>query len=101
MKLCTVTQVTGPDNREHYAVVALGQLNWPLALCGFTTGPNAKTSKKEAETFAAAPVMLDMLEHLAKEFGNINPKFPLSDGKLAELALLTERAQTLVGKMKS
>lgn len=98
LRLCTTTRVIGLDGREHFAVVAIGQPNWPLALCGFTSGSLARKSEAEAKLFADAPVMLDMLEILAKEFGNINPAFPLSDGKMAELRTLAERAGRLLGK---
>lgn len=98
MKLCKVVQVTGPDGKEHFAVAALGNLNWPLALCGFATGPNAQASKKEAETFAAAPSMLDMLERLVEIVSNSKPT--LSDKELSELSALAERAQNLVEKLR-
>lgn len=95
MKLCTVTKVIGLDHKEHFAIVAIGKPGWPLALCGPTTNPK---SEKEAKFFADAPAMHDMLEYLSKEFGNINPDFPPSNGKVAELALLAERAGRLVAK---
>ncbi len=98
MQLCTTTVVTGLDNKEHFAVVALGQTGWPIALFGPTTGAKAKKSEAEAKFFADAPVMMDMLEVLAQEFGNINPAFPLSAGKIVELQRLVERASTLVAK---
>jgi len=98
MKLCTVTKVTGPSNKEHFCVVALGQPNWPLALCGLTQGPNAERSEQEAKLFADAPAMMDMLEHLVLEFGNLNPDFPIAPGKMNELKLLIERASLLKEK---
>jgi len=98
MRLCTTTVVNGLDNKPHFAVVAVGQPYWPLALCGPTDGALAKKSKAEAEFFADAPIMRDMLDLLTKEFGNINPNFPLSAGKINELQLLVERASSLVYK---
>lgn len=92
MKLCTTTTVTGLDGKEHFAVVAVGQPGWPLALCGLTKGAQAKKSEAEAKLFADAPSMLDMLETLALEFGGINPEFPIAPGKQAHLAELVERA---------
>lgn len=98
MKLCTTQIVTGPTGKQHFAVVAAGQPGWPLALCGPVDGPLAKQSEAEAKLFADAPVMLDMLEVLVREFSNVNPIFPLSEGKLAELKTLTERASGLCAK---
>lgn len=98
MKLCTTTRVTGLDGKEHFAVVAVGQPNWPLALCGFTSGSNAKQSEAEASLFADAPSMLDMLEVLVAEFSNVNQSFPLAAGKLAELKSLTDRATSMCKK---
>lgn len=98
MKLCTTTTLTGLDLKEHFAIVYVGQPNWPVAQFGFASGANAKKTEAEAKFFADAPVMMDMLEHLAKEFGNFNPKFPLSDGKINELQTLVERASSLVAK---
>jgi hypothetical protein len=98
MKLCTTTIVTGLDNKEHFAVVAVGQPSWPIALFGLTNGAKAKKSEAEAKFFADAPVMMDILEVLVHEFGNINPNFPLSAGKVAEMQRLVERASTLVTK---
>lgn len=98
MNLCTTSRVTGLDGKEHFAVVALAQQGWPLALCGPTDGAMAKESEAYAKLFADAPVMLDMLEVLKTEFSAINPAFPLSAGKLAELTNLVERATNLVNK---
>lgn len=98
MKLCTTTVVTGLDQKEHYAIVAMGQPGWPIGLFGLSSGPNAKQSKAEAQFFADAPVMMDMLERLVHEFGTINGAFPLGAGKLAELETLVTRASALVEK---
>jgi hypothetical protein len=98
MKICTTTVVTGLDHKEHFAIVAVGHPGWPIALFGPTGGANAKKSEAEAKFFADAPAMYDMLEHLSKEFGNINPDFPVSAGKVAEMKLLVERASSLVAK---
>lgn len=100
MKLCTTSRVTGLDGKEHFAVVAVGQPGWPLALCGPTQGSMAKESQSYAELFAAAPAMLDMLEVLVREFARINPNSPIpaNGGKMTELVNLTERAAALVAK---
>lgn len=95
MQLCTVTKVTGPDSKEHFCIVGIGQPNWPLALCGLTSGPNVLRSELEAKLFADAPAMLDMLEVLNREFGNINPNFPIAPGKMNELRVLVDRATSM------
>lgn len=89
MRLCSVSITTGNDGKEQYAVVPMG-VKTPVALCG--------KDKQAASLFADAPAMLDMLELLAKEFSNLNPKFPMGAGKQAELASLAERAQRVVAK---
>lgn len=101
MNICTTTRVTGLDGKEHFAVVAIGQPGWPLALCGLTSGALAKKNEAQAKIFADATIMLDMLEVLARECSNINPAFPLSNGKLAELMVLAERASSLVAKHRA
>jgi hypothetical protein len=98
MKLCTVTTMMGLDGREHFGIVALGQPNWPLAICGLTDGPNRARSYAEAQCLADAPAMLDVLEVLSREFGAINPEFPLGPGKMAELMILSERAARFIKK---
>lgn len=98
MQLCTVTKVTGPDGKEHFCVVGLGQPNWPLALCGLTSGPNALRGELEAKLFADAPAMLDMLEVLMREFGNLNQNFAIGSGKLNELKVLVDRASMICQK---
>lgn len=98
MKLCTVTTMNGLDNKLHFAVVEIGAPHWPLALCGLVGGRLAKDSEAQAKLFADAPAILDILEVLAGEFGNINPRFPLAAGKMAELATLAERAAGMVSK---
>lgn len=98
MKLCTVQTVTGLDNKPHFAIAGVGQPGWPIALFGPADGPLAKKSKAEAAFFADAPAMMDMLEVVVKEFKDINPAFPLSNGKMAELQILTERAFGLLAK---
>lgn len=98
MKTCTTTKVMGLDGKEHFAVVALEQTGWPIALFGPTEGANAKKSEAEAKFFADAPTMSDMLEALCLEFWSINPNFPVSAGKVAFLAELVERASALLGK---
>lgn len=98
MKLCTTTVITGLDQKAHFAIVPVGEPGWPIAVFGCATGAGAKKAKDEAEFFAAAPAMLDMLELLAKEFGAINPAFPLSAGKAVVLDALAERASKLVAK---
>lgn len=90
MRLCSVSIVaSGADGKEQYAVVPMG-VKTPVALCG--------KNKQAASLFADAPAMLDMLELLAKEFGNLNPNFPMGAGKQAELAALAERAQRVADK---
>lgn len=101
MKLCTTTRLTGLDGKEHFAVVAVGQPNWPLALCGFTNGNNAQQSEAEANLFADAPSMLDMLEVLVAEFSNVNPSFLLSAGKMVELTNLADRAALMCKKHRT
>ena len=98
MKLCTVTTGLDFQGKEHFVVSAVGESSWPLAICGYTTGEYAKESEAEAKVFADAPVMLDMLEHMVREFSNFNPKFPLSPGKAAELSALVDRASSLLAK---
>ena len=100
MKLCTTTHITSPDDKERFAVVAVGQLSKPLALCGPTKGTGAKESEAYAKLFADAPVMLDMLELLVHEFSRINPACPIpaNSGTMVELVSLTERAASLVAK---
>lgn len=100
MKLCTTNIVVGLDGKEHFAVVATGQPGWPIALFGPTSGSMAKKSEAEARFFADAPTMMDMLERLVQEFGNVNPNFPLSAGKVNELQTLAERASSLMSKHK-
>lgn len=98
MKLCTTAIVTGLDGKEHFAVVPVGQPGWPVALCGPTTGAMKKESEAAAKLFADAPAMRDMLGVLVTEFATINPAFPLSGGKLAELQTLVERASAIHNK---
>ena len=100
MKLCTTTHITSLDGKERFAVVAVGQLGKPLALCGPTQGVGAQESEAYAKLFADAPAMLDMLELLVREFSNINPDTPIqaNSGMMAELVSLTERAAGLVAK---
>ena len=98
MKLCTVTRGLDFQGKEHFVVSAVGQPSWPLAICGYTTGEYAKESEAEARVFADAPVMLDMLEHMVRELSNINPEFPLSPGKIAELSVLADRASSLLAR---
>lgn len=93
---CIVARVMGLDQKEHFAVVAKKQPGWPLALCGPTSGSMAKDSEAEAHLFADAPAMLSVLQRLTKELGNVNPEFPLSAGKVAELQLIVQDAQHLV-----
>lgn len=98
MKLCTTTIITGLDLLDHFAIVQVRQPNWPIAQFGFASGANAKKTEAEAKFFADAPVMMDMLEHLAKEFGNVSPQAPLSDDRCIDLQMLAERASRLVAK---
>ena len=91
MKLCTATTLQGPDGKMHYGVVAIGQPGWPLALCGPVDGSNAQQSKAEAQMFADAPAMLDMLEHLVTTVDSI-PSAPDA------LLVLAERAKRLCAK---
>jgi hypothetical protein len=98
MKLCTTTKVTGNDQEEHFAVVAVGQPGWPLALCGKTKGSMSKQSEAYAKLFADASAMLDLLEALYGEFSNINANFPLSAGKLAFLGDQMDRAKQFLNK---
>lgn len=98
MKLCTVTTVNGLDNKPHFAIAAIGQPAWPIAILGLVEGSMAKKSKAEAEFFADAPAMMDMLEVLVKEFSQVNPDFPLGAGKIVELQNLAERAASIVAK---
>lgn len=101
MKLCKTTVMVGLDQQEHYAIVAVGQPGWPIGLFGPTRGANAKHNKVEAGFFADAPAMMDMLEHLAKEFGDLDLSQPLSPGKLTMLDALAARASALVAKHRS
>lgn len=98
MRICTTTKVTGLDGKEHFAVVALGQTGWPIALFGPTEGANAKKSEDEAKFFADAPAMSDLLEALCWEFGNFNQNDPVTADKAAFLASLVERAGSLLEK---
>ena len=102
MKLCTVGIVDGFGGKKQYAIQPLGKggSSQTVGLFGYAEGAYAKKNKQEADFFAAAPAMYDMLEFLVKEVGNINPNFPLSAGKVAELSLLVERAGKLVEKVK-
>lgn len=101
MQLCTTTVITGLDQREHYAIVQIGQPGWPIGLFGPVNSPNAKRNKAEAEFFAAAPAMMDMLEALADRFGSVDTTIPLSREKTAELAHLVQRAALLVAKQRA
>lgn len=98
MKLCTTAVVTGYDQKPHYAIVSIGEPGWPIALMGFSTGPNAAESKAEAEFFADAPAMFDMIEHLAKQFDSLTLNGSITPGQLAQLDVLTERAAALAKK---
>lgn len=99
MKLCTTTVVTGLDGKNHFAIAAVGQQSWPIAVFGLVDGANAKLSEAEAKFFADAPAMMDMLEYLADEFGgDISPNIAAEQSKLESLV---ERAASLVAKHAS
>ena len=99
MHICTTEIVDGIDGKKHYAIVRVGDSGSQIVgLFGLVD--SRMPNEKEAKFFAMAPAMFDMLEHLAHEFSNINPKFPLSPGKIKELTTLTERAGNLVKSVK-
>lgn len=100
MKMLTVTTTAGLDGKQHFTLASIGQKSWPIAMLGLTDGAMAKESRREAEFLAASTSMYDMLEALAFEFDNINPKFPIAPGKAAFLSELVSRAQALVDKHK-
>jgi hypothetical protein len=102
MKNCTVGIVDGFVGKKQYAIQTLGTggSSHTVGLFGYAEGANAKKNKQDADFFAAAPAMHDMLVHLVKELGNVNPDFPLSAGKVAEISLFVERASKLVDSIK-
>ena len=101
MQTTTTIIGVGLDGKPHHMIVETGKPGWPLACCGVAEGSGAKQAKLEAEFFASATSMYEIIEALTKEFCNINPDFPLSEGKIAELHVLIERSEVLVSKFKN
>lgn len=98
MKLCTITRVMGLTGKEHFAVVPIGQPGWPLALCGPTSGPNARHNELEAQFFADAPIMMDMLEDMSRELAEFGLTGAVDGTKTSTLPVLLERVNRLVEK---
>ncbi|MYM92478.1 hypothetical protein [Duganella vulcania] len=98
MKPCTVAVITGYDQKPHFAIVHADQPGWPLALLGFATGLGMTENRAQAEFFAAAPTMFELLEHMTKEVVSLNTTTVLPPGHQAKLSMLAERAAVLVAR---
>ncbi len=99
MKLLTLS-VTDDGGKPRFVIHPVGKKDSPVALCGVAEGSGAEQARLKAQFLSTAVPMYDMLEQLFREYGNLNPNFPISAGKQAELKSLCERAGQLVDRFK-
>lgn len=96
----TVTRIQGLDRQEHCAVVAVVKphTTWTVALCGPTRGAFARESEREANLFADAPAMLDLIQRVHAELAGTDLASLPGPGKLDYVNELLERADSIVSR---
>lgn len=95
MKQTTTTVLQGPNGKPHFAIVAVDQPGWPLALMGPAEGPNREDNRRQAAFFADAPVMAELLSHLAAAVGKL-PVDAVPEASREFLGHLVDRSQSLL-----